>query len=129
VRWLRRIKPYLTLRNLRLSIRVLILATVAALAFDAIFNRLNPIPDKLSREQQNTKNKIVNDVTEINPIRVVDIVTPHGVEEISALVKKYDHISIGGGRNSMGGQTASERAVQIDLREYNKILNFLPEKF
>jgi FAD/FMN-containing dehydrogenase len=31
-------------------------------------------------------------------------------------------VSIGGGRFSMGGQTATERALQIDMRDFNKIL-------
>lgn len=73
---------------------------------------------------ENTKRGIVNDVTELNPVKVVGIVVPHSVADIVKAVKENDHVSIGGGRNSMGGQTASERAVQIDMREYNKILSF-----
>ena len=89
----------------------------------SIYTKSNPREAKLNREIENTKNKIVNEVTELYPIKVIDIVTPHTTQEISEYVKRYDHISIGGGRNSMGGQTASERAVQIDMREFNKILN------
>ncbi len=84
----------------------------------------NPIPDKLEREHTNTSKNIVNDVTELNPVETMGIIVPHTEEEIVEAVKSNDHVSIGGGRNSMGGQTASERAVQIDMREYNKILNF-----
>ena len=83
----------------------------------------DPISDKLAREHANTKVNIVTDVTELYPVKVVGIVTPHTIEDIVAAVKANDHVSIGGGRNSMGGQTASTRAVQIDMREYNKILN------
>lgn len=84
----------------------------------------NPIPAKISRENKNTKVNIVNDVTELNPIQTLGIIVPHTEQDIQSAVKNNDHISIGGGRNSMGGQTASVRAVQLDMREYNKILFF-----
>ncbi len=100
--------------------------TVAIVAFIwvVIVTYGNPIPHKLEREHANTSENIVNDVTELNPIQVLGIVVPHTEEEIIEAVKNNNHVSIGGGRNSMGGQTASERAVQIDMREYNKILDF-----
>lgn len=86
--------------------------------------RGNPIPTKIERERANTAKNIVNDVTEINPIKVAGIIVLHTTEEISKAVKTNNRVSIGGGRNSMGGQTASERAVQIDMREFKKILAF-----
>ncbi|MEK7641360.1 MAG: FAD-dependent oxidoreductase [Patescibacteria group bacterium] len=105
---------------LALSLLALFLVCIA---FVAIWVKNDPIPGKMAREQENTKNNIVNDVTEINPIKVVGIVVPHSIEDIQKAVRENDHVSIGGGRNSMGGQTASERAVQIDMREYTKILS------
>lgn len=104
-----------------LSIFVLIGITFLVLRFKTYDD---PIPGKLSREQVNTSKNIVNDVTELNPIQTKGIVVAHTKEDIINAVKNNDHISIGGGRNSMGGQTASTRAVQIDMREYNKILSF-----
>ncbi len=104
---------------------LLICVLVITLAFGYVvastFN--NPIIEKLKREQANTANKVVNDVTELNPVKVIDIIVPHTEEEIINAVKENDRVSIGGGRNSMGGQTASERAIQIDTREYNKIIS------
>lgn len=97
------------------------LVLIAHLAFST---KRNPIVAKLDRENQNTKNLVVNDVTELNPVRVRGIIVPHTVEDIASAVKTNDVVSIGGGRNSMGGQTASEKAVQVDMREYNKILSF-----
>ncbi len=68
---------------------------------------------------------IVNDVTQINPIVVDDVLSPTTVEEIQAAVKSHTGpISIGGGRYSMGGQTATEHALQIDMRTMNKVVNF-----
>src|SRR2546425_845036 len=68
---------------------------------------------------------IVNDVTQLNPIEVAKIITPTTTEEIMQAVRTHKGpISIGGGRYSMGGQTATERALQIDMRQFNKILDF-----
>ena len=68
---------------------------------------------------------IVNDVTQINPIAVARIITPTTTGEIVEAMKSHQGpVSIGGGRYSMGGQTATEQALQIDMRQYNKILQF-----
>ena len=67
----------------------------------------------------------VNDVTQLNPIPVHEIVTPTTTEEIVAAVKGHaGPVSIGGGRYSMGGQTATPGAVQIDMRRFNRVLAF-----
>lgn len=67
---------------------------------------------------------IVKEVTGLYPIQTQGIVTPHSIEEIQEAVKNHQRVSIGGGRYSMGGQTASKSAVQIDTREFNKIVAF-----
>ena len=70
---------------------------------------------------------IVNDVTQLNPIAVAKIIAPTTTEEIVAAVKSHKGpISIGGGRYSMGGQTATEQALQIDMRQFNKVVAFSP---
>jgi hypothetical protein len=102
---------------------VLVIVGLSFLAV-ALQTHKNPIPDKLDREKANTQKNIVNDVTELNPIQTQGILVPHTVEEIQTAVRTHDHISIGGGRNSMGGQTASTRAIQLDMREFNKVLSF-----
>jgi len=73
--------------------------------------------------------KIINDITQLNPIPVNRIVRPQSVEDIIQAVKNTKGpVSIGGGRFSMGGQTATENAVQIDMRRFNKVLAFSQEK-
>ncbi len=68
---------------------------------------------------------IVNDVTQINPVKVKQIFTPTAVEEIKDIVKNSTGpISIGGGHFSMGGQTSSPGSIHIDMRQFNKIINF-----
>lgn len=72
--------------------------------------------------------QVVNDVTQINPIRVNRVVTPTTLGDIQELIKNHPGpISIGGGRFSMGGQIATENALFIDTREFNKILSFDPK--
>lgn len=71
----------------------------------------------------------VNDVTQINPIAVARILVPTSVEEIVATVKAHPGpVSVGGGRYSMGGQTATEQALQIDMRGFDKVLHFSAEQ-
>jgi FAD/FMN-containing dehydrogenase len=68
---------------------------------------------------------VVNDVTQINPVVVAKIITPTTTEEIVEAVRTHKGpVSIGGGRYSMGGQTASEQALHIDMRQFNKVLAF-----
>ena len=98
-----------------------------SLGYVAISTFKNPIDEKLAREKENTQKNVVSEVTELYPVKVRGIVVPHTLAEIVEQVRNNDHVSIGGGHNSMGGQTASERAVQIDMREYNKILSFSRE--
>ena len=65
----------------------------------------------------------VNDVTRLNPVTVDRVVAPHSIEEIQQLVKAHPGpISIGGGRYSQGGQTATEGALFLDMREFNKVV-------
>jgi FAD/FMN-containing dehydrogenase len=71
---------------------------------------------------------VVNDVTRLNPVRVAEILAPETLEEIVQIVRsRSGPLSVGGGRYSMGGQTAAEDGVQIDMRRFNRILDFSPE--
>jgi len=79
----------------------------------------------MNKQQHSLNTAIVNDVTGLNPILVESIAIPHTLEEIQLLVKSHKSaISIGGGHFSMGGQTASEKSLHIDMRNFNKILHF-----
>ncbi len=73
--------------------------------------------------------KIVNDVTQLNPIKVNAIISPTTTMEIVTAIKIHNGaVSIGGGRYSMGGQTATEQALQIDMRNFDSIICFSKEK-
>lgn len=69
-------------------------------------------------------NKLINDVTKINPIQVNKIIQPKTEKEIiNAIKSTTGAISIGGGKFSMGGQTAYENSLHIDMRSFNKLIN------
>ncbi|MGN6179557.1 MAG: FAD-binding protein, partial [Mucilaginibacter sp.] len=72
-----------------------------------------------------TEERIIDDVTRLNPVLVDKIFRPQTIEELCEIVRNTKGtISVGGGRFSMGGQTASPHSVHIDMRGMNKVLEF-----
>jgi FAD/FMN-containing dehydrogenase len=70
---------------------------------------------------------VVNDVSQLNPIQVSGIIAPTATVEIAdAVIDHVGPISIGGARHSMGGQIATKGTLHIDMRQFNKILEFSP---
>ncbi len=98
-------------------------------------NRFGPVPGSAPDYFQNpeaasvphlkTDERIVNDITQLNPILVLKVETPTTIAELQQIIKTANSpISIGGGRFSMGGQTASPHSIHIDMRKLNKVLDF-----
>lgn len=89
-----------------------------------------PIMKIFPKNNNESENKlVVNDVTHLNPIMVSKVITPTELDEIIHAVKNHTgKVCIGGGRFSMGGQTALENALHIDMRQMNKILKYEPEE-
>jgi FAD/FMN-containing dehydrogenase len=74
-------------------------------------------------------NRIINDVTQLNPIEVSNIITPESLEEIVAKIRGGSGpVSIGGGRFSQGGQAAYHDSLHFDMRKFNHVINLDPEK-
>lgn len=66
---------------------------------------------------------VVREVTGLYPITVRQVVTPRTVEAIAAAItSSTGPITIGGGRYSMGGQTATPGGLQLDLREFRGVV-------
>ncbi|MCE3229685.1 MAG: FAD-binding protein [Bacteroidetes bacterium] len=85
-------------------------------------------PDVEKRPNLKSVERVVNDVTQLNPIVVSKVETPLTIEELQSIIKMADKpISIGGGRFSMGGQTGSPDSIHVDTRKLNKILEFSKE--
>ncbi len=111
----------------RLGLAALILIAVGVIRTGFHFSALyfdSGKEDRIRKEELEKSRNIVNDVTGLNPVQTLGVIVPHTTEEIQEAVRTHARVSIGGGRNSMGGQTASEKAVQIDMREFNKVLSF-----
>ncbi len=86
-------------------------------------------PDAATIPHLKTGERIVNDITQVNPVIVSMVHRPTSIAELQDIIKNADRpISIGGGRFSMGGQTASHQSVHIDMRGLNKIINFSKEE-
>jgi uncharacterized membrane protein YhaH (DUF805 family) len=80
-------------------------------------------------EHLKTNHKIINDVTQLNPIVVNDVFVPKSIFELQDFIKNTKgSVSVGGGRFSMGGQTASVQSTHIDTRALNKIISFSKEE-
>lgn len=74
------------------------------------------------------ESQYINDVTKLNPVHVEKIIKPTNTQEIyDAIVTSTGTISIGGGKFSMGGQTAFEESLHIDMRAFNKVLSLNKE--
>jgi FAD/FMN-containing dehydrogenase/uncharacterized membrane protein YhaH (DUF805 family) len=72
--------------------------------------------------------RIVNDITRLNPVLVARVEKPATVAELRQIIRNADcPVSIGGGRFSMGGQTASHNSLHIDMRGLNRVLDFSKE--
>lgn len=71
-----------------------------------------------------TTSTTVNDISQLNPIKVAAVITPTTTAEIVNAVKQSGIVSIGGARHSMGGQIATEQSLHIDMRKFNKVIAF-----
>jgi FAD/FMN-containing dehydrogenase len=73
--------------------------------------------------------KILNDITRLNPIEVESVIVPKSVADIvAAVTSSVSSISIGGGRYSQGGQTATERSLHLDMRQFDQVVDLRPKQ-
>ena len=76
-----------------------------------------------------TNTTVITEVTGLYPIKVDEVYAPGSVEQLQHILKNSNKpVSIGGGRFSMGGQTAHPGSLHIDLRGLDKILEFDPRQ-
>ena len=65
----------------------------------------------------------IDEVTRLHPVTMARVVTPRTIEDIVNAVKATaGPISIGGGRYSMGGQTATPDGTQLDMRQFHGVV-------
>ena len=78
-------------------------------------------------QQISEQGQIVNEVTGLYPVRVFSVATPTSIEEVQEAIRRSSGpLSVGGGRFSMGGQTATPGGLQIDMRQMNQVVRFAP---
>jgi ribosomal protein S18 acetylase RimI-like enzyme len=76
-----------------------------------------------------TSTTVVKDVTGLYPVQVDEVYAPGTIEQLQQMLQITDKpLSIGGGRFSMGGQTAFPGTLHIDMRGLNRVIDFKPEK-
>ncbi|MGH8640500.1 MAG: FAD-binding protein, partial [Burkholderiales bacterium] len=79
--------------------------------------------------QAAAKERVVNDVTQLNPIRVAEERRPRSVDEVREALRAWSGaVSVGGGRFSMGGQIAAPQTLHLDMRGLNKVVSFDPAR-
>ncbi|GAB3704575.1 FAD-binding oxidoreductase [Spirosoma flavus] len=105
---------------------------------DKVKNQFGTVPNEAADYLKNdnglpvpggtTSERIINDVTKLNPVVVADAFRPASIAELQERIRTTTGpISVGGGRFSMGGQTASPNSLHIDMRGLNQVLNFSKE--
>lgn len=86
-------------------------------------------PDATRIPHVKTDERIVNDITQLNPVIVSKVAAPESLEELQKIIRQTKGpVCIGGGRFSMGGQTASPQALHIDMRRLNRVISFSKDK-
>ena len=66
----------------------------------------------------------IDEVTRLHPVTMARVVTPRTIQDIVNAVKATPGpISIGGGRYSMGGQTATPDGIQLDMRQFRGVVS------
>src|SRR5262245_25945147 len=73
------------------------------------------------------KDKVINDVSRLNPVAVAAERLPRSTEELQRLLRAWKGpVSIGGGRFSMGGQIAAPQSLHLDMRGMKQVASFDP---
>jgi len=84
----------------------------------------------ISRESgARAQEKTINDVSQLNPIRVAEERRPRSTDEVRAALRLWSGaISVGGGRYSMGGQIAAVDSLHLDMRAMKQVVAFDPRR-
>ena len=71
------------------------------------------------------KDPVINDVSQLNPVRVAEERRPRSTDEVRAGLRGWSgSVSVGGGRFSMGGQIAAPQSMHLDMRGMNQVSAF-----
>ena len=91
-----------------------------ALAAVSSLSALRPLPLRAG-----AKEKVVNDVSQLNPVKIAEERRPRSTDEIRAALRAWSGpVSVGGARYSMGGQIAEFDSMHLDMRAMNQVVWF-----
>lgn len=66
---------------------------------------------------------LVPNVTGLYPVSVARVATPFGTQDVCRAIREWPgKVAVGGGRYSMGGQTAITAGLQLDMRGMNRLI-------
>lgn len=83
---------------------------------------LGPLPSRGA-----AKDKTVNDVSQLNPVRIAEERRPGSTDEVQGALRAWPRsVSVGGGRFSMGGQIAATDSLHLDMRAMTRVVSFDP---
>jgi FAD/FMN-containing dehydrogenase len=72
---------------------------------------------------------MVTNVTGLYAVRVGRVAVPLSTQDVMAEVRRWPgKIAVGGGRFSMGGQTAIEGGLHLDMRQMDQVVWFRPQE-
>ena len=67
--------------------------------------------------------KIVNDVSQLNPVKIAAIQQPRSTADVQSALRAWSgSVSVGGGRYSMGGQIAAANSMHFDMRALKNVI-------
>ena len=112
--------------RLRGPLRAIAAVVIGLLLFGVVLSALSIFRVYDARVRVRSDSSVrVTEVTHLYPVLMRQVVAPRTVPEIVAAVRSSSGpISIGGGRNSMGGQTATPDGMQIDMRNFRGVVAF-----
>jgi FAD/FMN-containing dehydrogenase len=69
------------------------------------------------------KLKVINDVSQLNPVTVSEERRPRSTDDVRAALRAWSGaVSVGGGCFSMGGQIAEPNSLHLDMRGMNQVI-------
>lgn len=106
-----------------LSAQFLFIAIVSPLEIIQPDSLTQPLLDQICTAHSH----LANDVSGLNPTKLMKIYSPKTEEELQNIIKdaqkNKSKICIGGQKHSQGGHQFCENGIYIDMRKFNRILN------
>lgn len=97
---------------------------------DAVASKVAWQPQTSNRPPQSVgRGTVLNDIhAKLNRTQVADVVAVRSMSDIVGAIRRAEReqrsISVSGGRHAMGGQQFASEAIHLDMRPFNRVLEF-----